>query len=80
VVAPRSRDVAVAMLGGTAVVVLLWPTSGQDTMPPKCWNAFGGEVPCEGSSILPALAVTLALFTAMWLVTVWRARDAGSTA
>jgi hypothetical protein len=80
VVTPRSRDVAVAMLGGTAALVLLGPTSGQDSMPPKCWNAFGSEVPCEGSSLLPALAVALALFIAMWLVTVWRARDARSPA
>jgi hypothetical protein len=80
VVAPRSRDVAVAMLGGTAVAVLLWPTSGRDSMPPKCWNALGSEVPCEGSSLLPALAVALGLFIAMWLVMIWRARDASSPA
>ena len=63
----RGRDVAVAMLGGAGVLVLLWPTSGQDSNPPKCWNAFGSEVPCEGSSLFPALAVALALFIAMWL-------------
>jgi hypothetical protein len=68
------------MLGGTAVLALLWPTSGQDSMPPKCWNAFGSEVPCEGSSLLAALAVALALFIAMWLFTVWQARDAHSPA
>jgi hypothetical protein len=80
VVLPRSRDVAVAMLGGAAVLVLLWPISGQDSMPPKCWNALGSEVPCDRSSLLPALAVALALFIAMWLFTAWRARDAHSQA
>lgn len=47
-------------------------------MPPKCWNTFGSEVSCEGSSLLPALAVALVLFMAMWLVTIWQARGARS--
>lgn len=32
------------------------------------------EVSCEGSSLLPALAVALVLFVAVWLLTIWRAR------
>ena len=72
--APRVRDVAVAVLGGIAVFVLLWPHSGQDSMPPKCWNAFGSEVSCEQSTLPRVLAVAVVLFFMMWLVSVWQAR------
>ena len=72
-VAPRARDAAVALAGGVVVIVLLRPTSGQDSMPPRCWNALGREVPCEGSSLWPAVAVAVLLFLVMWLVTARQA-------
>ena len=72
--APRVRDVAGAVLGGIAVFLLLFPHSGQDSMPPKCWNAFGGEVSCDESTLPRVLTAAVVLFLAMWLVSVWQAR------
>ena len=71
---PRIRDVAVAVLGGFVVFLLLWPSSGQDSMPPKCWNTFGSEVSCDQPTLPRVLVVAVALFLLMWLVSVWLAR------
>lgn len=61
------RRVAIALLAGLAVVVLLLPASGIDTIPPQCHSIFGYNVPCEGR---PWLAVALGAVTAgvVWLV------------
>jgi hypothetical protein len=81
VVAPRFRDIAVALLAAVTVWVLRLPTSGQDTSVSKCWNAFGSEVPCEGSSVGLAVVVALVLFAGMYLLTLRRAhRDRSSDA
>jgi hypothetical protein len=73
-VPPRVRDVLVALFGAVILLVLRRPTSGQDTSVSRCWNAFGHEVPCEGSSMGLAVAVALALFTVMYAFTLWRAQ------
>ena len=42
------RDVAIALLAGLVVLVLLFPASGVDTLPPECFSVFGYTVPCDG--------------------------------
>ena len=39
--------VAVAMLAGVIVLVLLYPASGVDPLPPRCFSVFGYSVPCD---------------------------------
>jgi hypothetical protein len=73
VVAPRVRDVAVALFSVVVLLVLRRPTSGQDTSVARCWNAFGNEVPCGGPSLGLAVGVGLASFTVMYSFTLWRA-------
>ena len=63
-----------AVLGGITVFLFLDPSSGQDSMPPKCWNRFGSEVDCAASTWPRVLAVSAALLVVMWLVSVWQAR------
>jgi len=79
VFAPRIRDVVIAVLGGFIIFLLLRPNSGQDSMPPKCWNAFDGEVDCDRSAWPWALVVAVALLVVMWLLSILHARRESSS-
>lgn len=60
--------VAVALLAGLAVLVLLFPSSGIDIVPPLCFSAFGYTVPCEVWPAVAAGAETAAVVgLALWL-------------
>lgn len=78
-VAPRVRDAAVAFIGGFTVVVYQLPMSGQDSNPPKCWNAFGNEVACQGPKWASALTVAAVLLVIMWGWTAWHGRREART-
>jgi len=43
---PRARTVAIALVAGFAVLLLLFPASGIDPLPPVCYSMFGYVVPC----------------------------------
>jgi hypothetical protein len=43
----RTRTIVVALLAGTAAVLLLFPGSGIDRQPPECYSVFGYVVPCD---------------------------------
>lgn len=56
-----------AFVAGFAVLLLLFPYSGDDSDPPTCFSVFGYVVPCGGGFALAAAAGTavvagLALF------------------
>lgn len=60
--------VALAMLAGLVVLVLLFPASGIDPLPPQCFSVFGYTVPCEPGASLAAAAATAALVgVLLWL-------------
>jgi hypothetical protein len=60
--------VAVAFLAGLVVLVLLFPFSGVDTLPPQCLSLFGYGVPCGTAPSLAAGAATAAIVgLALWL-------------
>lgn len=44
---PRTRTIVVALLAGLAVVLLLFPGSGNSAQPPQCYSIFGYLVPCD---------------------------------
>jgi len=50
--------VALALLAGLVVLVLLFPGSGVDTLPPQCVSVFGYSVPCAGGVAVAAGAAT----------------------
>ncbi len=65
----RARTVAVALGAGFAVLLLLFPGSGIDRLPPECYSLFGYVVPCDAWVAWAAAAATaglvgLGLFTA----------------
>jgi hypothetical protein len=43
---------------GLAVLVLLFPASGIEPIPPECYSMFGYTVPCGGGLAVAAGAVT----------------------
>ena len=60
--------VASALLAGLVVLVLLFPASGIVPIPPRCFSAFGYEVPCGGGLAAAAGAVTAGVVgLALWL-------------
>ena len=50
--------VVVALLAGIVVLVLLFPASGIDPLPPQCFSVFGYSVPCGGGLAVAAGAAT----------------------
>ena len=62
-----ARAVILSVVAAIVVVVLLLPISGDDTLPPTCWSAFGYEVPC-GSGLAYGAGVTAAVLVgaALW--------------
>jgi hypothetical protein len=62
---PGRRGVGVAVLSAVAVaglvLLLLFPASGIDRLPPECYSVFGYVVPCGvGLSLVLALAGAVA--------------------
>ena len=76
---PRIRDVLVAVVGGLAIFLLLQPSSGQDSMPPKCWNALGSEVDCDQSPWPWTPVVAVSLLVVMWSISILHARTNRAT-
>jgi len=73
------RGVGVAVLSAVAVgilvLLLLFPASGVDTLPPECYSVFGYVVPCgEGLSFGFALAGAVAGGAVAYLVVRRRRR------
>lgn len=61
--------VAVALLLGAAVLVLLFPAGGIDSIPPRCYSLFAYYyVPCDGWVAPAAGAATAGIVGfALWL-------------
>lgn len=60
--------VALALLAGFMVLVLLFPASGIDPIPPVCYSVFGYTVPCDQRVAVAAGAATAAVVgLAIWL-------------
>ena len=60
--------VALALVAGIAVLVLLFPASGIDPLPPQCFSVFGYSVPCGGGLAVAAGAATAGVVSlALWL-------------
>ena len=66
-VGPSTRTIAVALLAGLAVLLLLFPGSGNDALPPTCYSLFGYIVPCDAWVAWAAGAGTAGLVAlALW--------------
>ena len=60
--------VAVALLAGLVVLVLLFPASGIDPLPPQCFSVLGYTVPCGGGLAVAAGAATAGVVgLSLWL-------------
>lgn len=60
--------VAVALLAGLVVLVLLFPASGIEPIPPECFSVFRYTVPCQGGVAIVAGAATAAVVgSLLWL-------------
>lgn len=56
------KNVAIALLAGVVALVLLFPASGIDPIPPECYSAFGYVVPCaDGLAVVAAIAATVVI-------------------
>ncbi|OGO56405.1 MAG: hypothetical protein A2V84_00925 [Chloroflexi bacterium RBG_16_70_13] len=44
---PNRRTIIVALVVGLAVLLLLFPGSGNSAQPPTCYSMFGYVVPCD---------------------------------
>lgn len=59
----------VPLLAGVVVLVLLFPFSGVDTLPPQCLALFGYNVPCgTGPSFAVGAATAGVVGLALWLM------------
>ena len=72
---PRGRDLVIAGVVTLAIGLYLRPSSGQDSLPPKCWNLLGAEVSCDGTVWPIAVAAGVVAFLACWAVSMLRTRD-----
>jgi hypothetical protein len=60
--------VAIAVAAGLIVVLLLFPASGIDPIPPRCFSIVGYEVPCAaGVAWIAGIAAAGLVFAALWL-------------
>lgn len=63
----EAGGIAIALLLGLAVLVLLAPASGADTLPPQCWAVLGYSVPCGSALSLAAGAAAAGIVgLALW--------------
>jgi hypothetical protein len=61
--------VALAVLAGVVVLVVLFPGSGVDSLPPRCFAFVGYEVPCAGAvAPLAGAGTAVLVFVALRLV------------
>jgi hypothetical protein len=61
-------NVAVGLLAGLVVLVLLFPASGIDPIPPQCFSVFGYTVPCgEGWAVAAGAATAGVVGVSLWL-------------
>ncbi len=44
---PRTSTIVIALVAGFVALLLLFPASGVDTLPPECYSMFGYVVPCD---------------------------------
>ncbi len=58
---PSARTMAVALVAGFAVLLLLFPASGIDPLPPVCYSLFGYVVPCDAWVAWAAATATAGL-------------------
>lgn len=66
---PRTRTIVIALLAGLAVLLLLFPASGVDPIPPVCYSILGYVVPCDAWVAWAAGAATAGLVgLAMWVM------------
>jgi hypothetical protein len=64
----RFAKVALALLAGLIVLVLLFPASGVDPIPPRCFSVLGYSVPCGGGlAVTAGAASAAAVGLALWL-------------
>lgn len=60
----RLVDGGLALAAAAGVIIVLQPTSGQDSNPPICWNRLGSEVSCEGTPwLLVAIVVGIGVLS-----------------
>ena len=60
--------VAATIVAGLIVLLLLFPASGIDPIPPQCFSILDYNVPCEGwVAPLAAVATTAAVYLLIWL-------------
>lgn len=69
-----AAKVAIPVLAGLVVLVLLFPASGVDTLPPECYSVFGYTVPCGGGVAVAAGTATAAV-VGLLLWAAGRGRD-----
>lgn len=66
---PRTRTIVVALLAGLVALVLLFPGSGIDGLPPECYSLFGYVVPCDAWVAWAAGAATAGVVgLALWVI------------
>lgn len=74
---PSPRTIFTALLAGLAVLLLLFPASGIDTLPPKCYSMLVHAVPCEAWVAWAGGVVAAGLVAlAMWMID--RLRQSGA--
>ncbi|MEX1171363.1 MAG: hypothetical protein WEG56_02005 [Chloroflexota bacterium] len=62
------KNLAIALLAGLVVLVLLFPASGIDPIPPECYSVFGYVVPCaDGLAVGAAIVVAVIVGALLWL-------------
>ena len=60
--------VALAVVAGLIVLVLLFPASGIQPIPPVCYSVFGYVVPCgEGWALAAGAAAAVFVGVTVWL-------------
>lgn len=65
--------IAIVALAGLVVLVLLFPASGVDTLPPECYAVFGYPVPCgDGIAVAAGAGVAAVIGLLLWIVSRWR--------
>lgn len=63
-----AAKVGIAVLAGLVVLVLLFPASGVDTLPPECYSVFGYTVPCGGGvAVAAGTATGAAIGVLLWI-------------
>jgi hypothetical protein len=68
-----AAKLAIVVLAGLIVLVLLFPASGVDTLPPECYSVFGYTVACGGEvAVAAGTGVAAVIGLLLWIVSRWR--------